>query len=269
MTGPSEKAPSRRIALVLEYDGSRFAGSQLQKNARTVQSQLEDAIARTTQAQTRVAFAGRTDAGVHARGQVASFDTWSELQAGTLMRALNAWLPEDLAVVEAIEAHAGLDVRRDAVRRHYQYVIETRAGRPVLERRRVWHVPGELDLEAMQIAAGLLVGRRDFSAFASPPESSESSTIREIYRFGLHSLDTRVVVDVEGNAFLPHQVRRMVGALVEVGRGKLTSQEYESLLDGPPASAGPSAPAQGLCLERVDYEPQLFEATLASAIAVC
>jgi tRNA pseudouridine38-40 synthase len=269
MTGPSEKAPSRRIALLLEYDGSNFAGSQLQKNARTVQSELEDAIAKTTQAQTRVAFAGRTDAGVHARGQVASFDTSSELPATTLMRALNAWLPDDLAVVEALETRAGLDVRRDAVLRHYQYVIETQAGRPVLERRRVWHVPGELDVEAMHAAAGLLVGSHDFAAFASPLETSEASTVREIYRFGLHSLDSRVLVDVEGNAFLPHQVRRMVGSLVEVGKGKLTAQEYEGLLDGPPARAGPAAPAHGLYLMRVDYEPQLFGATLASAIRVC
>jgi tRNA pseudouridine38-40 synthase len=269
MTGRSEQAPSRRIALLLEYDGSRFAGSQLQKNARTVQSELEDAIAKTTQARARVAFAGRTDAGVHARGQVASFDTSSELPATTLMRALNAWLPEDLAVVEALEIHAGLDVRRDAVRRHYQYVVETQAGRPVLERRRVWHVPGELDVEAMQAAAGLLVGSHDFAAFASPLETSEASTVREIYRFGLHPLDSRVLVDVEGNAFLPHQVRRMVGALVEVGRGKLTTQEYEGLLAGPSARAGPAAPAHGLCLMRVDYEPQLFREKLASAIGVC
>jgi tRNA pseudouridine38-40 synthase len=269
MTGPSEKAPSRRIALLLEYDGSNFAGSQLQKNARTVQSELEDAIAKTTEAQTRVAFAGRTDAGVHARGQVATFDTRSELQAGTLMRALNAWLPEDVAVVEAVEAHATLDVRRDAVRRHYQYVVETRAGRAVLERRRVWHVPGALDIAEMRTAAGLLVGRHDFAAFASTLERSDASTVREIYRFGLHQADTKIVVDVEGNAFLPHQVRRMVGALVEVGRGKLTAQEYECLLDAPTASAGPAAPAHGLCLLRVDYEPQLFGATLALAIGVC
>jgi tRNA pseudouridine38-40 synthase len=259
----------RRIALLLEYDGSRFAGSQLQRNSRTVQSELEDAVARTTQAQTRVAFAGRTDAGVHARGQVASFDTSSELRATTLMRALNAWLPEDLAVVEAVEVHAGLDVRRDAVRRHYQYVIETRAGRAVLDRRRAWHVAGEIDVEAMQAAAGSLVGRRDFAAFASPLESSEASTVREIYRFGLHLTDTKVVVDVEANAFLPHQVRRMVGALVEVGRRKRTADEYEGLLDGPPGSAGPAAPAHGLCLMRVDYEPQLFGAMLVSAIGVC
>jgi tRNA pseudouridine38-40 synthase len=269
MTGPSEKAPVRRIALLLEYDGSSFAGSQWQKNARTVQSELEDAIAKTTQARVRVAFAGRTDAGVHARGQVASFDTGSELPATTLTRALNAWLPEDLAVIEAVEAREGIDVRRDAVRRHYQYVIETQAGRPVLERRRVWHVPGELGMDAMQTAAGSLVGRHDFAAFASPLESTDSSTVREIYRFGLHSLDTRLMVDVVGNAFLPHQVRRMVGALVEVGRGRLTAHEYERLLDSPPASAGPAAPAHGLCLMRVAYEPQLFRATLAPAIGVC
>jgi tRNA pseudouridine38-40 synthase len=269
MTRPSAEAPVRRIALLLEYDGSSFAGSQWQKNSRTVQSELENAIAKTTQAAARVAFAGRTDAGVHARGQVASFDTSSELPATTLMRALNAWLPEDLAVIEAVDAHDGIDVRRDAVRRHYQYVIETRAGRPVLERRRAWHVRGELNLEAMQTAAGRLVGKHDFAAFASPLESSESSTVREIFCFGLHLLDTQLVVDVRGNAFLPHQVRRMVGALVEVGRGKLTAQAYEGLLDGPPSSAGPAAPAHGLCLMRVDYEPQLFRATLASAIGVC
>jgi tRNA pseudouridine38-40 synthase len=269
MSHSSGEAPIRRIALLLEYDGSGFAGSQWQTNARTVQSVLEEGIEKVTQAKTRVAFAGRTDAGVHARGQVASFDTKSELQASTLMRALNAWLPEDVAVKGAVDAHAGIDVRRDAIRRHYQYLIETQAGRPALGRLRVWHVPWDLDVQAMTESAALLAGRHDFAAFASPPENPETSTVREVYCFGVRSADTKLVVDVEANAFLPHQVRRMVGALVEVGRGKLTAQDYERLLEGPAASAGPAAPAYGLYLMRVDYEPQLFGATLASAVGVC
>ena len=258
----------RRIALLLEYDGGRFAGSQLQKAERTVQSVLEDAILKTTGEAARASFAGRTDAGVHARGQVASFVTGSRLDLHVMRRALNAWLPEDVAVKDVAEVDPAFDVRRDAVRRHYRYVLHTGPTRPALERARAWHT-GSLDAAAMAAAAGRLLGEHDFAAFAGPLERPGASSVRCLYEFELRLSCNRVVCEVTGNAFLPHQVRRMVGSLVEVGRGKMTAQEYGAQLTGPPSSAGPAAPAYALYLMGVDYAPPLFEAGLDSDASVC
>jgi tRNA pseudouridine38-40 synthase len=258
---------SRRVALLVEYDGGRFAGSQLQSNAVTVQSVLEGAAAKATMEASRIAFAGRTDAGVHARGQVAAFSTGSGLDCETLGRALNAWLPDDVVVREVVEVAADFDPRRDARRRWYRYVIDNGPVRPALERGRAWHVAGTLDAEAMAQAAARLVGKHDFAAFASRLEDASASTVRELYRFDVTRDGTAVYADVEANAFLPHQVRRMVGALVDVGRGKLSVEAYAALLDGAPTSAGPAAPSQGLYLMRVQYETPLFR--LDSRGAVC
>jgi tRNA pseudouridine38-40 synthase len=248
----------RRFALLLVYDGTRFAGSQLQANALTVQAVLESAIEKATEEPARVAFAGRTDAGVHARGQVASFASSTKLDAGTLRRALNAWLPDDVAVRQVSVVNDGFDPRRHAVRRHYRYLIDNGPVRPVLQRNRVWHVAGTLDTGAMAEAACSIVGVNDFAPFASRLEDAAASTVRALFRFDVRSAGTTIVLDVEANAFLPHQVRRMTGALVDVGRGKLTGQQFAALLDGPPASAGLSAPPRGLCLMRVSYEIDPF-----------
>jgi tRNA pseudouridine38-40 synthase len=264
----SATARSRRVALLVEYDGSRFAGSQLQSNAVTVQGVLEDAVLNATEASTRVAFAGRTDAGVHARGQVASFLTTSTLDGATLQRALNAWLPVDVAVREVTDVSMDFDPRRDARRRHYRYLIDNGRARPALDSARVWYVPGVLDVEAMVAAAGAITGRRDFAAFASRLEDDEASTVRDLYRFDVAHRGASIRLDLEANAFLPHQVRRMTGALIEVGRGKLSPEQYVSLLEGPPASAGPAAPAHGLYLMRVDYTSLMF-VSLDSEGGVC
>jgi tRNA pseudouridine38-40 synthase len=270
---PSDSAATetvgRRFALVLEYDGSHFAGSQLQSKDRTVQSVLEAAIEKATGEQRRVAFAGRTDAGVHARGHVAAFVSQTKLEPAVLRNALNAWLPQDVAVREVVEAPFSFDPRRDAVRRHYRYVIDDGATRPVLERDRCWHVGTPLDAEAMATAARGLLGCHDFAAFAAPAEREGASTVREIFHFEVSRRGNTVRCDVVGNAFLRHQVRRLVGALVEVGRGKLSVEDYAALLGGAPASAGPSAPAQGLCLMQVEYEQPIFATGLDSEPRLC
>jgi tRNA pseudouridine38-40 synthase len=257
----------RRVALLLEYDGARFAGSQLQANAVTVQGALEDAILKATEGASRAAFAGRTDSGVHARGQVVAFTTNTWLDNETLQRALNAWLPEDVAVRAVADVVQQFDPRRDARRRWYRYVIDNRDVRPALGRGRAWHVPGALDVRAMDAAAKGLVGSHDFAAFASKLEDAAASTVREVYAFDVTREGHFVHVDVTANAFLPHQVRRMTGALVEVGRGKLTGEAFSALLDGPAASAGPAAPARGLYLMRVEYAERVF--ALDSEAAVC
>jgi tRNA pseudouridine38-40 synthase len=256
----SESTRPRRIALLVEYEGTQYAGSQLQANARTIQGALEAALLKTTGEAARCAFAGRTDAGVHALGQVAAFSTSSTLPADSIRNALNHWLPEDIAVRAASEVEAGFDPRRQAVRRHYRYVIDNAATRPALDRDRVWHVAQHLDASAMDEAAGSLTGEHDFAAFASAHEDPAASTVRRLECFTVRREGTRLLLDAVANAFLPHQVRRMVGALVEVGKGKMAPPVYRALLDAPPSSAGTAAPARGLTLIRVDYDRQLFEA---------
>ena len=249
---------TRRIALLLEYDGTGFAGSQLQTETRTVQGVLEAAVEKTTEAASRVAFAGRTDAGVHAEGQVASFVTESALDAETLRRALNAWLPEDVVVRAVADVDPAFDPRRGALRRRYRYVIDNRPVRPALQRLRAWHVATRLDEAAMTRAAAGVLGHRDFAAFASRLEDAGASTVRNLERFDVSRDDDNVTCTLEANGFLPHQVRRMVGALAEVGKGRRGVDAYGALLDGPPGSAGPAAPPHGLYLERVYYPVDPF-----------
>ncbi|HLF70786.1 MAG TPA: tRNA pseudouridine(38-40) synthase TruA [Dehalococcoidia bacterium] len=263
MTSQPESDAARRFALLLEYDGASYAGSQLQADACTVQGVLEDAVAKATGETARIAFAGRTDAGVHARGQVASFVSSTRLEPETLLRALNAWLPEDVAVLDAVETPADFDPRRHARRRYYRYVIENRAVKPALGRARVWHVATPLDVETMACAAQRLIGRRDFAAFASRFEDEDASTVRELFCFDVRRQGDEVVCDVVADAFLPHQVRRMVGALVDVGKGKRGVDEYAALLEGAPASVGPAAPPYALYLMGVEYEPPLFNLQVA------
>jgi tRNA pseudouridine38-40 synthase len=263
------RSTGRRIALLLEYDGGRYAGSQLQKNALTVQAVLETAIERATSASSRAAFAGRTDAGAHARGQVASFETESRLDPATMVRALNAWLPEDVAVRAAAVVPDDFDPRRHATRRHYRYTIRTGAVRSALDRERAWYIHGSLDVEAMNSAASGILGVHDFAAFAGPMEREGASTVRHLFCLKVWRRGEDVIVDAEASSFLPHQVRRFAGSLVEVGRGRLSVEDFAKQLEGPPASAGPVAPAHGLCLMRVEYETPLFGEGLASSQAVC
>jgi tRNA pseudouridine38-40 synthase len=249
---------TRRIALLLEYDGTLFSGSQLQTYARTVQGVLEAAVVKATGVPARVAFAGRTDAGVHAEGQVASFVTESAHDIETMRRALNAWLPKDVAVLAVAEVDAAFDPRRSALRRRYRYVIDNLPVRPALRRLRAWHLAPALDEGAMAKAAASVLGSRDFAAFAARLEDAGASTVRRLDRFEVTRAGSVVTCVLEANAFLPHQVRRMVGALVEVGKGRLDVAAYEGLLQGPPASAGPAVPPHGLYLQRVFYEQDPF-----------
>jgi tRNA pseudouridine38-40 synthase len=242
---------SRRFALVVEYDGSRYAGSQAQRNAPTVQDELEAALRNLTGEQLRVALAGRTDAGVHAEGQVAAFTTASALAPEVLIRALNATLPEEIAVRCAREVPAEFDPRRHATSRTYRYKIYNAPLRSPLLRHRAWHVPHPLDTEAIQAAAAVLVGEHDFAAFG---RADGRQTVRCLRRADVTAGSQLVTIELEANAFLRQQVRRTVGALVEVGRERLSQAAFQELLrDAVPASAGPLAPAHGLCLVQVCY----------------
>jgi tRNA pseudouridine38-40 synthase len=191
--------------------------------------------------------------------------TDTRLENDELMRALNAKLPEDIVIRAIADTEPEFDVRRQAVRRHYRYVVDNRPVRPALDRGRAWHVSQSLDCDAMAAAAGSIVGRHDFRAFAGPLEKPDASGVRELSCFEVRREGHRVLFDAVANAFLPHQVRRMVGALVQVGQGRMSRESYRELLDGPPSSAGPTAPPEGLYLMAVEYAQPLFnESKLAS-----
>ncbi|MBM4411244.1 MAG: tRNA pseudouridine(38-40) synthase TruA [Chloroflexi bacterium] len=251
----------RRLALLLEYDGTAFAGSQLQPAVRTVQEVIEAALERFTGRQTRIALAGRTDTGVHALGQVAALDI-EQAHAPVVVRdALNHFLPEDVVVRAVAEVVAGFDPRRQAVARTYRYRIEDGRVRAPLTRHRAWQVERPLDASAMAAALALLpVGvSRDWSAFSGAVPAGYP-TVRTLLDARVERCGPQAVqVTLEADGFLPHQVRLTVGALQRVGVGRLAPAEFAALVDGPPASAGPAAPPQGLTLVAVRYPPGTVE----------
>jgi tRNA pseudouridine38-40 synthase len=241
---------------VIEYDGTDFAGSQYQPNARTVQGELEETLNRLTGERTRVRFAGRTDAGVHATGQVAAFCLarrrrgegvgWPELR-----RRLNAALPPDLAVRSLRPASAGFDPRRDAEARVYRYRIRMAGDKRAADRHRTLEIGDRLDVAAMRAAAAKLVGARDFAALGS---DEHGRTVRHLHEVSVVRSGTSVEVRVTANAFLRRMVRSIVAILLEAGRGRLARQSVAGLLDaGERALHGRAAPAHGLTLERVIY----------------
>lgn len=251
----------RRFALLLEYDGTAFAGSQLQPAVRTVQEVVEAALAQFTGRQERIALAGRTDTGVHALGQVAALDIETAHAPDVVRDALNHFLPEDVAVRAAAEVAAGFDPRRHAVARTYRYRIEDGRVRAPLTRHRAWQVGRPLDVATMAAALALLpVGvSRDWAAFGGAVPAGYA-TVRTLLDARVErSAPHAVEVTLEADGFLPHQVRLMVGALQRVGAGRLTPPEFTARVDGPPASAGPAAPPQGLTLVAVRYPPGTVE----------
>jgi tRNA pseudouridine38-40 synthase len=251
----------RRLALLVEYDGTAYGGSQHQTNAPTVQGALEGALSSLTGEQIRVTLAGRTDAGVHAIGQVAAFNTATRHSTPVVLRGTNAALPRDIAVRAVREVDAGFNPRRQATGRWYRYTLHTGSHRLALLRHSAWHAGPALNLEAMTAAAEALIGVHDFAAFTRPSEALSRSTVRCIRRVSLSGAAGRLVyVDVEGNAFLRNMVRRIVGALVDVGRGKNSVGEFEALVaEARPGAASMLAPARGLCLMKVRYESGLFD----------
>jgi tRNA pseudouridine38-40 synthase len=244
----------RTLRLLLEYDGTGYAGWQRQPHAPTIQAALEDAAARLLQASHRVIGAGRTDAGVHALGQVAHLRTENPLAPERLRDGLNALTPPDIVVRDVAVAGATFHARRDARLRVYRYVILARELPSALWRQRAHHVAGPLDAERMQAAAQHLEGRHDFAAFrvTGTPTASTLCTITAI------QLDRRgqfLTLTVSADRFLRQMVRRIVGTLLQVGRGTRPADEVTTVLaSADPRRAGPPAPACGLYLVRVVYD---------------
>jgi tRNA pseudouridine38-40 synthase len=244
-----------RYALTVEYEGTRYGGFQYQKNAPSIQEEIEKAISRFTGESLRIKGAGRTDAGVHAKGQVVAFDSEVVQPTEVIVRALNHYLPDDIAVKEAHKVVEDFDPRRWATRRKYVYAIDCGATRSPLRRQTTYYLGQRLEVSEMAEAAELLEGVHDFSRFAGPLEDLTASTVREIFSTELREADEIVEIEVDGSAFLPHQVRRMAGALVDVGLGRLRIEDVQRLLDDENTTAiARSLPPQGLCLVSVQYD---------------
>ena len=249
----------RRWALKLEYDGTPFVGWQRQASGESVQSVLEAAAGRLDGRAVGCVAAGRTDAGVHASGQVVHVDLAREMSGERLVAALNYHLkPHPVAVVAAAVVADGWSARFSAVERAYRYRILNRAARAALLRHRVWHVPGELDLTAMQAGAGMLLGRHDFTSFRASA-CQASSPVRTLDRLDVRRCGEVVEVVAEARSFLHHQVRNMVGSLRMVGDGRWRPEEMGRVLAARDRRmAGVTAPADGLCLVGVRYEGEVF-----------
>ena len=273
----------RQIKLVVEYDGSGFSGWQAQVRSpdgvpsvgpehkgrakarakgggqgRSVQEALEAAVREITGERAAIVGAGRTDAGVHALGQVACFETESTVPAGNFAAALNAKLPPDVSVLSSEEVPPGFHPRKGVKSKLYRYVILNRPARPAVGRERVAYVSTPLDAAKMQAAARHLAGRHDFTSFAALEATRGKNPVREIKRLDVSHCSTSrgevITIECEGPGFLMHQVRTVAGSLIEVGRGKYPPEWIREVLDARDRSAaGPTAPARGLTLVRVEY----------------
>ena len=248
------------LKLTLEYDGAPFVGWQAQPNGPSVQAAVEDAIAKLCGTAVRVTGAGRTDAGVHARGQVCSFEPPRELPLSAWTAGLNGLLPESVACIRAEQAPPGFDARRWARGKRYVYSILRAPQRSPLWHGRAWEIRRPLHVQAMREALPALLGRRDFAALRAA-DCPAQTTVRELRKLELRVQPVSggaeiLELTIEASAFLKHMVRNLVGTLVEVGHGKRTPGSIEHLLESRDRTqAGPTAPPEGLVLDEVFYLP--------------
>jgi len=245
----------RHIRLVVEYDGSDLHGWQRQLGAPTVQQHLEEALSKLLQHETQVSGASRTDAGVHARGQVASFRTEREIPLHGIRRGLNSMLPDSIAIRDASEVPEEFSPRFSATGKHYRYTILTAPDRSPRWRTRAWHHPDPLSVSAMHDAARALIGEHDFAAFRAAGCTAKT-TLRRVDSIAMTRLQPHLLdIDIRGNAFLRQMVRIIVGTLTEVGSGRRpVGQVAEILASKDRKLAGVTAPAHGLELIEVRYD---------------
>jgi tRNA pseudouridine38-40 synthase len=247
------------LKLTLEYDGAPFVGWQVQPNGPSVQGAVQDAVEKLCGAKVRVTGAGRTDAGVHARGQVASLDPPRQLPLSAWTAGLNGHLPAEIACVRAEEAPPGFDARRWARGKRYVYTLIRSPVRSPLWRGRAWEIHRPLDVAAMEAALAHLRGVHDFSALRAA-DCPARTTVREVRELCLRVEALRegemIELRIEATAFLKHMVRNLVGTLVEVGHGKRSPESVHDLLESRDRTrAGPTAPPHGLVLDQVFYLP--------------
>jgi tRNA pseudouridine38-40 synthase len=243
----------RTVRLTLAYDGTSFRGWARQRDQRTVQGVLEEALSRVLGSVPRLSVAGRTDAGVHARGQVVSFAHERDTDVERLRSALNAILGPEVAVVDGRLAPEGFDARFSASAREYRYRIDVGENADPFTARFVWHRPGALSSTRMRAAARALEGEHDFASFGRPHRAG-GPTVRRLDRLAVARAGERFEISARGNAFLQQMVRSLVGTLVAVGEGRMEPDEMAGVLVARDrGAAGPVAPAHGLTLERVVY----------------
>jgi tRNA pseudouridine38-40 synthase len=244
--------PERRYRAVVGYDGTDFLGYQLQAQGRTVQGEIEKTLKKVTQVDIRIDGAGRTDAGVHATGQVIAFNASWKHSLEDFQRALNALLPADIVISDLQLVEITFQPRFQAVSRTYQYTIINQPWPSVLERRYTYHVRNPLDVAAMRQASQFLVGAHDFASFGKPPQGE--NTVRQVMSADWFTAGTRLIFEITANAFLYRMVRTIVGTLVQVGLGQLAPLEIKDILAASDLTqSAPPAPAHGLCLVRVSY----------------
>ena len=243
----------RTILLNVEYDGTAYAGWQIQPNVLAVQEVVESALTQVLGQEVRIHSSGRTDAGVHARSMMVHFQTESNIPLQAFREGANCFLPADVVIREAREMPEGFHARYSAKGKWYRYTIYISDVRSPLAARTSWHLRGNLDLDMMRKAAESLVGKHDFQAFRSSGCVAKTS-IREIFQVDVIADLEFVYIDIRGSGFLRNMVRIMAGTLVEVGQGRRPADDLKKILQGEEGlSCGPTAPAHGLCLQEVWY----------------
>lgn len=254
----------RNIRLVIEYDGTNYAGWQVQKNAKSVQATLESALKRIAGEKIRLVSCGRTDSGVHAQGHVANFKINSKIPLANLQRGLNSVLPRDIVIKKAEEVPLDFNSRYDAKSKVYRYTILNRSYPAALHRDYFYYVPYKLNLSAMKREAKCLLGKHDFKSFQAADKKERSSrktygllrdsSIRTIKKLNIRKKDGFLEIFIEADGFLYNMVRNIVGTLVEIGRGRFKAGSMKMILKAKNRNlAGPTAPAKGLCLVEVKY----------------
>ncbi len=254
----------RYIKLMIEYDGTSYNGWQSQKYGSTIQDNIREKIAGITGEDVILTGAGRTDAGVHALGQVAVFSTQSKLTADTIMRALNAKLPRDIRILYSEETDSKFNPRYRAKRKIYFYIISMNRNLSAFLYRYVWDIKTRLDIDSMKEAASIILGEHDFSSFKGSGCNSKNA-VRKIHLLDISRLEEIIFmtakikgdfikIRIEANAFLRHMARNIVGTLVEVGRGKIPPERIKHIIESRDRRlAGPTAPASGLFLEKIIF----------------
>lgn len=243
----------RKIKLTVAYDGSRYSGWQIQPGKRTIQQELVEAVSNLVGVRTNVHGASRTDAGVSALGQVCLFEVDSRIPVENFPSAINDRLPRNIVVTSAEEAPPKFDLLGGVTRKLYRYTIHTGRFRPVLRLDQCWHMHRKLDVAAMNQAAQLLVGTKDFKSFATAKDRRDNS-VRTIFRCEVSSEDKWIYVDVEGDGFLYNMVRNIVGTLVDIGTRRWPPEKINEILEAKNrTAAGQLAPPQGLCLMWIKY----------------
>ena len=253
-----QHSTTRMIICVVEYEGTRYHGFQLQAQEPTIQRELEQAIEKLTGEQTRIIGASRTDAGVHANGQVIGFKTRSALKNSNFIDGLNYHLPQDIAIKAARQIDSNFRLRKEAKNREYRYRVLNSPQRSALQVNRAYQVGTPLDIDAMHEASQELIGKADFASFTQADNYSES-TVRTVYEAKASKEGELVLFDIKADSFLKQQIRRTVGTLLRVGTGELKIEAFRGIINAKKYGlAGPTAPPYGLYLMKINYDIDIY-----------